>query len=312
MQNPEVFCRYAPSLGALEDSPEKAWGTTPYVWWKHRDKQCVFTGLYDLRDYIALWWHRGESWVFWCGSDILNLKNGFVANDGKLMWLSVLFKDRFTTLIKKILSKNSHWVENTWEKEQLESMGIKVDGVRQSFMGDPTLFHISYKWKERPQVYLSASEGRQEEYGWGKIESIAGYLPWMDFHLYGAKWNTNHNNVVVHGRVPKIVMNNEIAQFQIGLRLNETDGFSEVLAKAVLMGQYAVGKIEHPCIPSFDNDISLVTLLHSLGKKKEPNVYTRNYYLKNLNDFPWVNQNYGENTYNRKRGSRNSITRSIE
>ena len=63
----ESYCRWAPSLGELEDTAENVWGTKPYIWTEHRKKSCVFFGLYDLRDYLALWMHEGKAWVLWAG-----------------------------------------------------------------------------------------------------------------------------------------------------------------------------------------------------------------------------------------------------
>ena len=81
-------CKWAVSLGELEGTHQKAWGTTEY---KSRSEPTVFMGMYDLRDYIALWRHKGKAWVLWCGSDIRSLRANFVFNDGKLKWLSYLF-----------------------------------------------------------------------------------------------------------------------------------------------------------------------------------------------------------------------------
>lgn len=281
-----VTCRYAPSLGALEGTPEQVWGTKPYIWRFNRKEPCVFFGLYDLRDYLALAVHQGKTWVLWAGSDIRNLSNGFLLNDGKLRTLSILTRGRFHSVVWKILQKAEHWVENEVEKEALEKLGVKVTGVCPSWMG-PIGHKIAYKPSLRPNVYVSASEGRQEEYGFGIVERIAPYLPKFKFHLYGASWETKCPNVIVHGRVPKSVMNEEIKGYQIGLRLNDFDGFSEVLAKAVLQGQYAVGRVKHPLIPSFGSEIELVTTLNRLGKAKRPNLEAREWYVKNLNNYPW-------------------------
>lgn len=281
------YCRYAPSLGALEGTPEEVWGTIPYKWWKHRNEPTVFFGVYDLRDYLALWWHRGGGWILWAGSDLRNLDQGFAFNDGKLRWLSKAFKGSLTRWIVKVMSAYHNWTENAWEAQILASRGV-LASICPSYMGQKDEIGLSYRFSAPCHVYLSASEGRQEEYGWGIVERIASWLPNHIFHLYGAKWETQHANVIVHGRVPKEQMNKEIAKYQIGLRLNETDGFSEILAKAVLMGQYAIGKVEHPHIPTFENDMDLILKLNGLAKKKEPNHEAREWYLKNLNRYPWV------------------------
>ena len=284
-------CRWSQSLGELEATHQEVWNTENYL---SRYAPTVFFGLYDLRDYIALWRHKGKAWVLWAGSDILNLKAGFVFNDGKLKLLSKIFRGNWWVL--RILKKAEHWTENDTEKEALESLGIKVSGVCPSFLGDVNKFEVNYKWANPMNVYVSAGEGREREYGWTTVLNIAYALPDVNFYLYGSeswkKWYEEnpakqHKNIIMRGRVPKEVMNEEIKNFQVGLRLNEFDGFSEIMAKSVLWGQYQIGKVKHPHIPSYKNDMDLILKLNMLRHKKEPNLEVREWYRKNLNNFPW-------------------------
>ena len=142
------------------------------------------------------------------------------------------------------------------------------------------------------EVFVSSGADRQEEYGFGVVERIAGELPWVTFHLYGAPWASKRLNVVAHGRVPKERMNRETATMQVGLRLNEFDGFSEILAKAVLRGQYAIGKVSYPMIPSYENDLDLILKLNRLRREAKPNLKVREFYREKLNDYPWVFKNH--------------------
>lgn len=282
----QKYCRFAPSLGALEGTPELAWGTKPYRYIEHYDKPTVFFGLYDLRDYVALIRHRGKRWILWAGSDILNLKNNFLFNNGKLRLISKLFRG-FPRFLDKWLSKNAeHWVENENEREILQSIGIEAN-VCPSFMGQKNFYPTSYEWKEQPDVYLSAHPGRQKEYGWDTIERIANETPFITFHLYGAPWITNKKNVVVHGRVKKEIMNKEIRYMQCGLRLNKNDGFSEITAKSILWAQHPIARMSYKYIKYFYDDISLIKELKSLQNEREPNIAGKKYYLDLLNNYPW-------------------------
>ncbi len=281
----QTYCRYAQSLGALEGTPEEVWGTKPYDFWEHLHEPTVFFGLYDLRDYLALALHRGKKWVLWAGSDIRNLEAGFVFNDGRLLWLSKLLRGNWWVF--PLMKGAEHWVENFTEQQSLLRLGLKSK-LCPSYMGDKHAYSINFIGRNPAQVYLSASEGRQEEYGWGRIEEIADELPRIVFHLYGATWDTAKPNVICHGRVPKEQMNEEIKGMQCGLRLNESDGFSEITAKSVLWGQYPITVIPNKLIPHAENDEELVSLLRSLTQMWEPNYIARDYYLKKLNHYPWV------------------------
>ncbi len=283
------YCHWAKSLGALEDTAENVWGTEKYILWKHLKEPTVFFGMYDVRDYLALSIHRGKSWVLWAGGDIKNLIRGFSLNDGKLKWFGKFLP--LTWWLKHMLCKAEHWVENDYEADKLASFGLdrKRIYVCPSFLGDID-FPITYEWNKTMNVYVSSGADRQEEYGFGIVERIAGKLPFIKFHLFGAEWTTKQENVIVHGRISKELMNFRTSYMQVGLRLNEFDGFSEILAKAVLRGQYAIGKVKHPMIPSFENDMDLILKLNTLRHKTEPNLEGREYYKLALNKYPWYDK----------------------
>lgn len=279
----EIACRWAPSLGELEATHQEIWGTVEYDYEKHRCLPCVFFGLYDLRDYVALWRHRGRKWVLWAGSDLRNLRDGFAFNDGKLKWLSLLTMGVFTWWTRQIIKQAENWVENTWESEILASCGIN-SYLCPSFLGHIKDYDVSFR--QGNKVYISSGSQRQIEYGFGTIEDIAAELPEIDFHLYGAEWKTKHPNVIVHGRVPKDEMNHEIREMQCGLRLNKTDGFSEVTAKSILWGQYPITFLPNSLITCAPNREALIRALKQIPLKTTPNPM-RSYYLDWLNKFPW-------------------------
>lgn len=280
------YCRVAPSLGALEGTPLEAWGTPEYVYKLHKNKPCVFFGLYDLRDYLALWRHKGKKWVLWAGSDIRNLSNGFALNDGKLKWISRI---NLMWWIKQVLSTAEHWVENEWESWELQKQGIESQ-VCPSFMGNINDYPISYvppiPGNVRRKVYVSCGGGRQIEYGFNIVDALAKELPAVQFHLYGDTWQPKTRNVISHGRVPKEQMNEEIKQMHTGLRLNDTDGFSEITAKSVLWGQYPITRLAQRLIPQAENMMALIAYLTS-QPPREPNTAGRDYYRSILNKYPW-------------------------
>lgn len=263
----KVQLKQSKSLGGgFSGDAKNTWGCIDYT---DRTKPTCFFGLYDARDYWALWRHKGKAWILWCGGDLNNLDRGFVLNDGKLRWISKL--PFFRPLLIKLLKKAEHWVENGWERGVLKKYGIKSK-ICPSFLGDVNKYKVTYKWRKVPHFWLSASEGRQEEYGFGWVEEFASNFD-VVFHLYGASWETRHKNVIVHGRIPIEQMDKETSKMQGSLRLNEHDGFSEVTAKSILWGQYPATVIEYP----FTN----------IRPKKKPNTKARNYYLKTLNKYPW-------------------------
>lgn len=292
----QAYCRVAPSLGSLDADHEygvpghtRTWGTINYERSKHRHLPTVFFGLYDLRDYIALWRHGGKKWVLWAGSDLENLKNGFLFNDGKLKLISKIFRGNWLALW--MMRGAEHWVEDLDEAYKLAMFGIKSQ-VCPSFMGDVSQFGVTYQRYHHPNVYISGHPGREDEYGFEIVKRIAPQCPDLRFHIYGSMpdWDQYPKNITLHGKVLREQFNSDIRHMQCGLRLNKSDGFSEITAKSILMGQYPITYLHYPMIPRFEDTKKykdLVDLLNSLRSMNQPNYGGRDYYLKHLNKYPW-------------------------
>lgn len=273
-------CRTAPSLGAgFDGNAQSAWGTRPYDSVLDVNNPVVFFGLYGLPDFFALWRHKGPKAILWAGSDIIHFKNGY--------WLDTEGSIRLSRKpLATWISKNcENYVENIKEYQMLKEEGIEAKIVP-SFLGDIDKYEVSFKPAPRPKVYISSGKDRQIEYGFGIIEEIAPKCE-VDFYLYGDDWETEHDNVIVRGRLPIEAMNAEIKTMQAGLRLNTMDGFSEILAKSILWGQYPISSIAYPMIDCFTDKENLIEKLNALHLKVEPNIPAREKYREIINQYPW-------------------------
>lgn len=270
MQTIQWQCRVAPSLGDLESTHTKTWGTDEYT---DDQRPTVFFGLYGLPDFYALWRHKGERHILFAGSDITHFKNGYWLEEGGSICVT---HEPFARWINKHCTI---WCENEVEAKVLAECGIYAK-VQPSFLGNIDQFPIS--WKPGNKVYASVSGNNFELYGWNKINILAKEYPDLEFHLYGntIPWKATSENVIIHGRIPKEKMNAEIMDMQAGLRMVEFDGASEVLMKSILMGQWPVSLISYPHILKPEQ-------LSEIVHKTEPNIEGREYYRKILNNFPW-------------------------
>mgnify|MGYP001604592316 CR=1 FL=1 len=227
----------------------------------------VFFGVYHWLDILRIVIHRGEKKVFFCGSDILNLT-------------------RFRAFILDGLSfDNKFYCENGIEQKLLLKKEIFAEILPMIFT-DFELDESSFVPSRTPHVYLTAHEGRQAEYGWALVEEIAWMVPDVTFHLYGASWNTKHKNVIIHGKVPKRQFNEEIKGYHAALRCNEVDGFSEIVAKSILEGQYPITRIKYFDIDNYETTNELLYKLEQLKEKKFSNVESITWYTRlqeNLN-----------------------------
>jgi len=275
MQSKVIYCHWSPTLGNLENSHQEVWGTTEYE--GDRDESTVFVGLYGLPDFYKLWRHKGKKWIFWCGSDIRYFLNGY--------WLEDKGDIRIDPKpLAEWINKNCEsWVENLVEYEALKDIGIKSK-ICPSFLGDVTKFEVNYQWSDRPKLYTSVSGNNYELYGWYKIRELAEKNSNTEFYLYGSTGDFAQciglSNVFDKGQVPKEQMNEEVKNMQGALRLVEFDGFSEIIAKSLLLGQWPVSLIKYPYTLSVEE-------LGMLKDKKEPNIKGHEWLLSVVNQFPW-------------------------
>jgi hypothetical protein len=261
--------RIAPSLGdGFAGTPNEVWGTTEYL---NDTDPTVFFGLYGLPDFYALWRHKGMKFILWAGSDITHFKKGY--------WLDTegLIRLNPEPLAKWIAENCTSYVENELEQHELRLCGIP-SLVVPSFLGNVKDYPERYK-PGKLRFYTSVSGNDFELYGWDQIEDLSDDYPEAEFHLYGntEPWYTDKPNIFVHGRVPQAEMNEQIQNMTGALRLTKHDGFSEILAKSILWGQWPVSPhIKYPHISTSIDEV-----------KNEPNTDGRNYYLKHLNNYPF-------------------------
>lgn len=232
--------------------------------------------MYHIGDYIRLLWHGGPKKVIWCGSDVINLTESYI-------WKRIIPR-----------LKATHKCENDIEAYYLQRLGIKPE-IQPMYFDDKE-FEVCYKQSDNPHVYITCHPKYEEEYGVNEVEKIAPMTPDITYHIYGVekeRWLYSNDmqafnlscpsNVIYHGKVSEDQFNEEIKGYQAALRLNTFDGFSEILAKSVLMGQYPISFIDYPFIQSASSENKLISLLNSLKDKKEPNYESREYWLKEFN-----------------------------
>mgnify|MGYP001563552845 CR=1 FL=1 len=258
MPKKQVYYKWSPSLGGgFAGTPEEVWGVKKYDPNQHKNEPCVFCGLYGLPDFYNLWRHKGKKYVWWAGSDIRNFIKGYWLEDGGNIFLN---PDSLAEWINKYCES---WVENKIEQDALMYAGIKSK-VCPSFLGDVKKFEVPFTYKIRmyPHYYSSVSGNDFKLYGWDKINKLAIKCPHWTIHLYGntIPWKAP-KNVFVRGRVSQEEMDKEIKYMTGCIRLIPFEGFSEIVAKAILWGQEVISEI--------------------------PYNYTRNSLLKVINKYPW-------------------------
>lgn len=264
--------RIAPSLGdGFAGTPQEVWGTEDYT---NDEDPTVFFGLYGLPDFFALWRHNGPKFILWAGSDITHFKHGYFLDEKGHIRINP------EPLAKWIQENCFSYVENDVEYQELRKLGIE-SSIVPSFLGDVNQYNVEYKPQKKHRFYTSVSGDDFELYGWDAIEDLADEYPNVEFYLYGNKtpWYTDRPNIFVQGRVSQAQMDRETKEMTGALRLTEHDGFSEILAKSILWGQW-------PVSPNIDYPYVSTSIKQSLYKE-EPNLWARNHYLEIINKYPW-------------------------
>ena len=256
------------------------------------DVPVVFLGLYHKSDYCSFLNQRVKRYVLWSGGDIQNFKRGYLYGDGGGLRKSKLTKP-FAFLWKNKVRKTEaeHFCENDQQKRELESEGIKAIVVP-AFWGNVKDYPVSFKAGKGLEVYICGHPGREKEYGIDYVtDRLAFLMSDVTFHIYGVPgWRAKTSNVRSYGVIKEKKFNEEIKGYQCFLRLNEHDGFSDVLAKSILMGQYPITKIDYNTVLSFKDEWTLVKLLDWVKKQKNPRIESREYYLENFNKYPWIRE----------------------
>ena len=243
--------------------------------WFVRYEPTVFFGMYHIGDVARLLWHLGKQTVFWCGSDILNMQKSPV----------LLF------IVQGCNAR--HVCENEVERKALEEMGIYAE-VKPQLFDVVACQSTQRKWEGRKQVYLSAHNERLLEYGVSQILEVAPRFPDIDFHFYGINLDAVpatiaydcffYTNVFARSRVSHEQFLREITNYHCAVRLNEFDGFSEVLARSALLGQYQISRIPYLHMFTAKDTHDLITSLKMLELVKEPNIKGQTYWLNKLSE----------------------------
>jgi len=237
-------------------------GFRPY----DKNAKTLFLGLYWDSDLFTYSNHCGERLIFWNGSDVQKLL-------ARPVWLEI---------VKNIPAK--HACHNEQLRDELASVGINAL-IRPIFFGNIKNYPISFK--QGNNVYISvAHQDYKTLYGVDKVLELAKIFPEINFHIYGVDGESTQN-VFFHGWVDEKVMDKEIRDFQGCIRFNAHDGFSQILIKSILLGQYPIIATKVEGVWQFTTDEELINHLCNLLQKTAPNYELREKYINAFNDFSW-------------------------
>jgi hypothetical protein len=256
--NPRVY--FCPGMATFGNAMIKHHGFEPYD--KELDifKPTFFEGLYFEEDYDTLIKHVGAKVVFWNGSDISRLL------------VTPAWRKKLDGLQVK------HYCHNKEDAIRLKDAGIEAI-VRPLFFGNLDDYPVSYQQSDRPQVFLNAHPGREEEYNVPLALEIAKEMPQITFHYYGLDgYGEPLPNVIFHGIMSEEQMDSEIKRYQGCLKLHPS-GISQIVVKAGLMGQYPITiNYVYGALHGKDKN-GLMEHLGGLQEKDKPNLATRELFL---------------------------------
>ena len=229
----------------LKDKIFRNWPVYEYWYPRDTEKPVCFLGMYHERDCQKFLNHKGKKMIFWCGNDILGLNEILVS--------------------RNYLAKYRNICENEIEQKELKKYGIEAE-IHPTFAGNVNDYYPDKNDKDRhyDHAWLCARPDREKEYGIDIIKKAAKETPYRIYHIYGLNKQAKEANIIYHGKVSEKKLDEEIKKYDEAIRLNEFDGFSEVIAKGILLGHRIVTRIYYP------------------------NLNDRNYWIKKLTDFSWL------------------------
>jgi len=284
--------RCSSTVHNFRDKILKYWKLEEATYPRDKYNPVVFFGMYHIGDWKNFFRYRGKKAIFWCGGDILNFKRNWFFGDGRARNISKILNWIPWNKILLCLSgsKVDHYVENEAEYRQLKELRVNAK-IYPSFLDSVDNFPVSFKPSSTPHVFLCMHKHREVEYGIKTVELMSRKFPYIVFHIYGIDNYDGLNgrkNIVFHGQVSEKQFNEEIKNYQAGLRCNEYDGFSEVVIKSVLLGQYPISRIEYPHVWSYTTNTELESYLYRLAYIKQPNLEAREFWLNNINKQPFL------------------------
>jgi glycosyltransferase involved in cell wall biosynthesis len=232
-------------------------------------KPVLFLGLYNENDLAVFKEHRGRKAIFWNGSDVLWLKQN-------ALWQATI----------KTFPNARHACHNQLLQTELAEMGLEAV-IAPIFFSCVEDYPVSFTPSVPLNVYLMAHEKVGSVYGVPIVEEIADQTTGILFHVYGVT-KLNTQKILYHGTVPESQMDAEIKDYQVCLRLNKHDGFSQTLIKSILLGQYQISAISYANLEVYTNAKTLIKQLNALKSERLPDLRAREFYLPLLNDFSWL------------------------
>lgn len=264
-EKPEVY--YCEGMKFYGERMMTLYGLKPFS--GITDKPVLFMGLYFEQDYEVYKKHEGKRYVYWNGSDVLRLLD-------KPEWQEILKEHPAT-----------HVCHNEQLRKELESVGI-VAGIKPLFFADINDYPVSFKPKDKLEVYINAHPGREDEYGVPTVHQLAKRLPSVDFYVYGVE-GVDKPNLKYMGWIEEEKADELMSQHHILLRLNRHDGLSQLIIKAGLWGQRVITYQDVPNTIKAQDILDIKEKIEALKGLTEPCLELRGWLLGlGLNDLSWL------------------------
>jgi len=171
---------------------------------------------------------KKKIWMQWQGSDVLN----------------AIKRKNNKTINLKYVNNSYQSTDASWLLKELNTIGIKCE-INQ------------FKWTEykkqsdnytKISVYSYMLEGKEDFYGWKRIENLAINNPEIEFKIAGTSGNQlkKHANVHFLSWLSKDKFEKLRIDTPIFLRLPEHDGYSLSVIDALAAGNEVLWSTKHP------------------------------------------------------------------
>jgi len=269
---------YSPGVAHHGESARKMLGLERYIPSLHYNEPVWFFGMYFDQDFFQVMAHQGRKIINWRGSDALKLDNA-------------------PQRIQIIQQTNAlHVCQSERQQAILKKQGIKSI-VRPMLNAQPVEFRVKPFPTRKTEILVFWRRGIDDFIQSDLFFAIAAGCPDVIFHIVGDEDSEKFNqpgqeNIIFHGFLDEETLHRLMDQCKGTIRPWISDGTPNIQTKMLLKGKYAAHSCKFEKVAHCRTVNEYVEWIQWLKTVTAPNTEAREWWLRNLNRFDFLNLDF--------------------
>lgn len=272
---------YSPGVAHHGERYRHMLGLDHYIPSLHYRDLVWFFGMYFDGDYLQVLAHQGKKVINWRGSDALQLRNN-------------------AERIRMIRTVNAlHVCQSSRQQAVLQDLGIP-SLVRPMLNRRVHEISLSMFSEKETEILVFWRSGIDHFIQADMFFEIASLCPEARFHIVGQEDPSRFNkpgmeNLVFHGFVDEERLDRIMDQCKGTIRPWVSDGTPNIQSIMLLKGRYAAHSCRFEKVAQCSTADDYVRWIKDLKEIKEPNMEAREWWMKNLNNFDFLEMDFEPN-----------------